>query len=70
MNWGHNIGLLRYGDKLRYHRKICQQNFGKEAVKHYHSVMLQKVHALLDGLLGSPERFEQHSKMYAALIGL
>jgi len=32
--------------------------------------MLQKVHAMLDGLLKSPEKFEDHNKMYVTLIRL
>ena len=63
----HIIGLLRYGEQWRYHRKICQEIFRREAVKNYHSVMSQKVHAMLDGLLRSPAKFEEHNKMYATL---
>ena len=63
MSWDHNIALMRYGAVWQYHRKICQQNFRKEAVKNYHSIILQKVHAMLDGLLKSPEKFEHHNKM-------
>lgn len=67
MSWDHNVALMRYGAGWQYHRKICQQIFRKEAVKNYHSVMLQKVHAMLLGLLKSPEKFEQHNKMCATL---
>ena len=63
MSWNNNVTLMRYGDKFRYHRRICQQNLNKEAAKRYHSVILQKVHETLDGLLKSPEKFEEHNKM-------
>lgn len=65
MSWDHSIGLMRYGEGLRYYRKICHENFRKEAVKNYESVMLQKVHAMLNQLLKCPEKFEEHNKMCA-----
>ena len=39
--------------------------FRKEALTNYQGVILQKVHAMLDGLLKSPEKFESHNKMCA-----
>ena len=42
-----------------------QQIFRKDAVKDYHSIMLQKVHTMLYGLLKSPEKFQEHNKMCA-----
>jgi cytochrome P450 len=67
MSMEHNVTLMRYGEEFRYHRKIFQEMFRKDAVKNYHSVMLQKVHAMLYGLLKSPEKFEEHNKMYGTL---
>jgi cytochrome P450 len=67
MSWDRSVALMRYEDGWRYRRKICQQILHKELVKNYHSVMFQKVHAMLDGLLKSPENFEHHNKMYALL---
>jgi hypothetical protein len=63
----HNLTLMRYGENFRYHRKMFQEMFRKDAIKNYHSVMLEKVHAMLYGLLKSPEKFEEHNKMYATL---
>jgi len=63
MSWDHNFGLMRYGEGWRYRRKICQEHFRKEAVKNYHDVISQKVHAMLDGLLQSPNKFKEHNKM-------
>jgi len=59
---------MRYGEEWQYRRKICQEHFRKEAVKKYHTVISQKVHAMLDGLLRSPKEFEHHNKMCAASI--
>ena len=63
MSWDHNVALMRYGEEWRYCRRICQEHFRKEAVKNYHSVISQKVHAMLDGLLQNPKDFEYHNKM-------
>ena len=68
MSWDHNIALMRYGEGWRYHRKMCQQMFRKEALKDYQGVIMQKVHAMLDGLLKSPEKFDYHNKMCANLV--
>ena len=67
MGWDHSFSSMRYGQEWRYHRKICHQTVHKGVVKNYHSVMLQKVHTMLDGLLKSPEKFEEHNKMCATL---
>ena len=70
MGWDHNVAFMRYGAGWQYVKKISHQIFHKEAVKNYHGVMLQKVHVMLDGLLDSPEKFEDHNKMYAKLINI
>ena len=64
MGWNYNIALLGYGDSWRYHRKICQQKFRPESLGAYHPVQTRKVHAMLQGLLVSPEKFEYHNKMW------
>ena len=63
MGWSYNIALLRYGESWRYHRKICQHKFRPESLGSYHPVQTRKVHAMLQGLLASPEKFEYHNKM-------
>ena len=70
MGWDHVFTSMRYGEEWRYHRKICHQFLHKGVVKNYHSVMLERVHIMLDGLLKSPEKFERHNKTYATLISL
>lgn len=64
MGWNYNISLLRYGESWRYHRKICQQKFKPESLGSYHPVQTRKVHAMLQGLLASPDKFEYHNKMW------
>ena len=70
MGVDHIFSAMPYGEEWRYHRKICHQIVHKAVVKDYHSIMLQKVHIMLDGLLKSPEEFERHYKMYATSISL
>ena len=60
MGWDRNLAPMRYGEAWRYRRK---EYFSKEAVKNYHGVISQKVHAMLDGLLKLPEKFEDHNRM-------
>ncbi|KAF8957569.1 cytochrome P450 [Flammula alnicola] len=68
MGWERNIALIPYGDDWRIHRKICQQNFRQEAAPKYHPIQLDKVKQFLRGLLESPERFEDHSKLFSVSI--
>jgi hypothetical protein len=63
----HNVTLMRYGGEFRYYRKIFQEHFRKKAVEDNYNIMLQKVHAMLYGLLKSPEKFQEHNKMWATL---
>ena len=63
----HNVGFMPYGGEWQYHRKIMQQFFRKDVVNDYHSILLQKVHTMLYGLLKSPEKFQEHNKMCATL---
>ena len=65
MGWDHNVALMRYGEIWQHRRKVAYQNFRKEAVKGYYNVLLEKVHSMLDGLLESPEKFDQHNRMCA-----
>lgn len=67
MSMEHNVGFMRYGAIWRYHRRICQEIFREQAVKDYHGIISQKVHAMLYGLLKNPEKFQEHNKMCATL---
>ncbi|KDR82225.1 hypothetical protein GALMADRAFT_58980 [Galerina marginata CBS 339.88] len=63
MGWGYNIALYGYGDKWRFHRKICQQNFRPEAARRYQPLQMKMVHTMLRNLLDSPANFDDHNKM-------
>ncbi|KAF8959259.1 cytochrome P450 [Flammula alnicola] len=64
MGWEGNVALMSYGNDWRIHRKICQQNFRQDAAPKYYPIQLDKVKEFLRGLLESPERFEDHGKLY------
>ena len=59
---------MGYGESWRYHRRICQQKFRSENLGSYHPVLTRKVHAMLQGLLASPEKFEYHNKMWENIV--
>ncbi|KDR84601.1 hypothetical protein GALMADRAFT_56030 [Galerina marginata CBS 339.88] len=65
MGWEFNMGLLGYGEAWRFHRKLAQQNFGREAAEKYHAVATKKVHEMLRNLLATPGRFRDHYKMFS-----
>ncbi|KAF8951685.1 cytochrome P450 [Flammula alnicola] len=50
--------------------KICQQNFRQEAAPKYNQVQLKKMNSFLKGLIESPEKFEDHIKMFSVSIPL
>ncbi|KDR82184.1 hypothetical protein GALMADRAFT_135544 [Galerina marginata CBS 339.88] len=65
MGWGYNFALYGYGDKWKFHRKICQQNFRPEAARKYERVQIKKIHEMLQNLLETPADFEDHNKMFS-----
>ncbi len=66
MGWDRNIGLNQYGDTWRIHRKICQQNFNQRAAVGYQPLIKSQVQTLLQGLLYSPDRLDEHTKKWVA----
>ncbi|KDR69747.1 hypothetical protein GALMADRAFT_128336 [Galerina marginata CBS 339.88] len=68
MGWDYNVGMIRYGDVWRFHRKICQQNFRRGAAESYHLVQVEKVHEMLQNLLDTPHKFDDHNKMLSISI--
>ncbi len=57
------VPLIPYGNYWRMCRKIMQHNFKQESVKKYRPIILEKVTAMLAGLLESPDKLEYHNKM-------
>ncbi|KAF8161644.1 cytochrome P450 [Crassisporium funariophilum] len=63
MGFDYNIALMRYGQGWRSHRKVCQQILRQKAIGAFEPVQMRKVNEMLKGLLATPDRFDQHSKM-------
>lgn len=62
LGWEYNIGLLRYGDVWRKHRKMCWQNFHDNAARKYRPTQRDRIHLFLRSVLQEPERvFEHHT---------
>ncbi|KAJ7811371.1 cytochrome P450 [Mycena leptocephala] len=57
MGWDFNVGLMRLGDRWRHHRRMFQQHFRRDMSRNYRPVQMRKVHALLLGLLSTPQEF-------------
>ncbi|KAJ7811372.1 cytochrome P450 [Mycena leptocephala] len=68
MGWDFNVGLMRLGDRWRHHRRMFQQHFRRDMSRNYRPVQMKKVHALLQGLLSTPQEFRDLLKTVAAAI--
>jgi len=69
MGWQYNIAMLAYGKLWRYHRRLMQQSFRQESVERtYYSVIEEKVHNMLTGLLERPDDLARHNKMQVNII--
>ena len=63
LGWEYNIGLLRYGDVWRQHRKMCWQNFHNNAARKYHPMQQDRVHLFLRSVLQEPEKIFEHNTL-------
>ncbi|KAI9566799.1 cytochrome P450 [Boletus coccyginus] len=63
-----NTGHRSYGDTWSAHRKMFHRGFDKAIIHKYHDSVTQRARALLENLLQSPEKFENHLKMFAVSI--
>ncbi|KAJ6576429.1 cytochrome P450 [Mycena vulgaris] len=68
IGWGFNSALLPVGDKWRQARRMFQQHFRQDISRNYRPVQMKKVHALLQGLLSTPQDFRELVKTLAAAI--
>ncbi|KAF9076847.1 cytochrome P450 [Rhodocollybia butyracea] len=72
----HIIGLQRYSNKWRKHRRFFHQTFRQSACSRFYPAQYKKINDFLRSLTTTPENFMQHTValslafMYAALYGL
>ncbi|KAH9929104.1 cytochrome P450 [Epithele typhae] len=57
---GHNLGLMRYGQRWRDHRRVFWQYFHRDAARSYQQTQRAVAHIFLEKLLASPLLLEQH----------
>ncbi|PPR05069.1 hypothetical protein CVT24_010256 [Panaeolus cyanescens] len=70
LGWDYNFALYPYGEQWRAHRRVSHQALKPEATHKYHPIQLKKVHNMMLGLLDTPERFWEHSKMLSISLPL
>ncbi|KAF7358359.1 hypothetical protein MVEN_00885900 [Mycena venus] len=68
MGWHFNIGLMKYGDEWRTHRRLLNGSFNNKAVRKYEPTELAGTRKLLARLLHSPENFMDHFRQMAGEI--
>lgn len=66
IGWEYNVGLLRYGEVWRQHRKLCWQNFQSGAANQYHLIQIERVHGFLRNVLHEPEQLFDHNTLYVS----
>ncbi|KAJ7928089.1 cytochrome P450 [Mycena leptocephala] len=57
MGWDFSAAIMRLGDRWRHHRRMFQQHFRRDMSRNYRPIQMKKVHALLRGLLSTPQEF-------------
>ncbi|KAK0223484.1 cytochrome P450 [Armillaria fumosa] len=65
--WNFSLGLMRYSDWWRMHRRIFHQYFQPRALPSYYPTQLKATSVLLRQLLQSPDNFFQHVLTLAQL---
>lgn len=63
-----HIAFMRYGARWQTHRKVFMQQFQPSEVQFHRPVELEAARFLLQGLLKSPGRFEQHLRHMAGMV--
>ncbi|PBK75890.1 cytochrome P450 [Armillaria solidipes] len=66
--WEFNIGVMRYSDRWRMHRRMFHQSFQLRAVPAYNTVQMKATSVLLQQLHKSPDEFARHVRHYAGSV--
>ncbi|KAJ6598178.1 cytochrome P450 [Mycena vulgaris] len=65
MGWDFTIGLMRYGEEWRTHRRLFNQTLHAKAVEKYQPQELSATRVLLQNLLRTPDEFSAHFRQMA-----
>ncbi|KAF7368863.1 Cytochrome P450 [Mycena venus] len=68
MGWYFIIGLIKYGDEWRIHRRLFNNAFNIQAARNYEPHEVVGAHMLLKRLLHTPEHFLPHFRQMAGEI--
>ncbi|KAK0193992.1 cytochrome P450 [Armillaria mellea] len=66
--WDFSLGLMRYSDWWRMHRRMFHQYFQPRAVPAYNPVQMKATSVLLQQLRKSPDAFARHVRHYAGSV--
>ncbi|KAF9260418.1 cytochrome P450 [Marasmius fiardii PR-910] len=70
MRWDWNIGLMRYNDWWRLHRRTFHQSFQPRAPPEYYDLQTERTKSLMQKLMTSPQDFFQHIRDHSGGIVL
>lgn len=62
-----NTGIMGYGPKWKFHRRIFQQFFRADASLRYRAKQTKKVNDYLNSLLDTPDKFKNHVQTWALI---
>ncbi|KAJ7281442.1 cytochrome P450 [Mycena rebaudengoi] len=68
MGWDFALGLMRYGEKWRAHRRMFHNSFNQGAAQNFHPKELVVAHRVLQRLVQDPEHFMEHFRQYATFF--
>ncbi|KJA21689.1 hypothetical protein HYPSUDRAFT_67610 [Hypholoma sublateritium FD-334 SS-4] len=63
-----NTGIMGYGPKWKFHRRILQQYFRADASLRYRAKQTRKVNDYLNSLLDTPDKFKHHIQTLAGAV--
>ncbi|KAK0480125.1 cytochrome P450 [Armillaria novae-zelandiae] len=66
--WDFNLGLMRYSDRWRMHRRTFHQYLQPRAVPAYNFVEMKATSVLLQQLHKSPDAFVRHVRYYSGSV--
>ncbi|KAJ7723504.1 cytochrome P450 [Mycena maculata] len=65
MGWDFNLGMMKYGDEWRTHRRLFKQGFTPKASLKYRPKQLTATHRVLRLILHRPDAFMDHFRQWA-----